>query len=136
MLCASVRRRRLPGIAGAVGLEAVEAANRLLFLAIRRYGLDAEEIAHCQGTTFFPQLRWEPEVWGVLPDQAAEALGWQEGDDWAEPQLLMRFPDEDVDWPLEAHVDQLPPWAHGLAYRGIVGVALSDAGPHDGAPCV
>ena len=121
---------------GAVSPEAVRAANRLLFLAVRRFGVSAEEIVQSQGTTFFPQLRWEPEVWGALPDLAAERFGWQQGDDWAEPQLLIRFPDEDAEWPLQPHVDELPPWAPGLAYRGIVGVALSRAGPEDGAPCV
>jgi hypothetical protein len=112
------------------------AALRLLNLAIRRHGLTAEEIAAAQSTTFFPHLRWEPEVWAVLPEQAAEVLGWEEGDEWAEPQLLLRFPDEDVEWPLESHVDSAPPWAEGRRYKGIVGVALTPAGPEDGTPYV
>src|SRR3954454_14341485 len=49
----------------------VQAALRLLNLAIRRHGLTAEEIETCQQATFFPHLRWEPEVWAVLPDDAA-----------------------------------------------------------------
>jgi hypothetical protein len=120
----------------AVDAAAVEAALRLLHLAIRRHGLTVEEIATCQESTFFPHLRWEPEVWGVLPPSAAEALGWTEGDEWAEPQLLMRFPDEDQPWPLMPHVDQTPPWAGGRTYRGIVGVALTRAGERDGTPHV
>jgi Phytanoyl-CoA dioxygenase (PhyH) len=120
----------------AVPVDACRAALRLLTLAIRRHGLSAEEIAHCQSATFFPQLRWEPEVWAVLPSMAAEVLGWAEGDDWAEPQLLLRFPDEDQPWPLEPHVDSAPPWAEHRRYKGIVGVALTPAGPLDGTPHV
>jgi hypothetical protein len=120
----------------AVDADAVARALRLLHLAIRRHGLTAEEIVSCQESTFFPHLRWEPEVWGVLPPKAAEVLGWVEGDEWAEPQLLMRFPDEDQPWPLMPHVDQTPPWAEGRSYRGIVGVALTAAGERDGTPHV
>jgi hypothetical protein len=120
----------------AVDASAVKSALRLLNLAIRRHGLSPEEIATCQQSTFFPHLRWEPEVWALLPEPCAELLGWQEGDEWAEPQLLMRFPDEDQPWPLEPHVDQPPPWAGGRSYRGIVGVALTPAGAEDGTPHV
>jgi hypothetical protein len=120
----------------AVDPAACRAALRLLTLAIRRHGLSAEEISQCQAATFFPQLRWEPEVWAVLPPTAADVLGWTEGDDWAEPQLLLRFPDEDQPWPLQSHVDSAPPWADGRRYKGIVGVALTDAGADDGTPYV
>jgi hypothetical protein len=117
---------------GAVAPDAVRAALRMLNLAIRRHGLSAEEIATCQSATFFPHLRWESEVWGVLPPQAAEVLDFAEGDEWAEPQLLLRFPDEEQDWPLQSHVDSAPPWATGRRYKGIVGVALTDVGPAEG----
>lgn len=120
----------------AVDPQACRSALRLLTLAIRRHGLTAEEIAECQATTFFPHLRWEPEVWAVLPPTAAEALGWTEGDDWAEPQLLLRFPDEDQPWPLQPHVDSPPPWAEKRSYKGIVGVALTPATAVDGTPHV
>ncbi|HEU5033496.1 MAG TPA: phytanoyl-CoA dioxygenase family protein [Mycobacteriales bacterium] len=116
----------------AVAPDAVAAALRLLNLAIRRYGLSSQEIVQCQEATFFPHLRWEPEVWGALPPGAAEALGWQEGDEWAEPQLLLRFPDEPQEWPLQPHIDAIPPWAGGRSYRGIVGVALTTSGEQDG----
>jgi hypothetical protein len=116
----------------AVAPAAVAAALRLLNLAIRRHGLTAEEIAECQAATFFPALRWEPQIWDLLPPDAAEVLGWTEGDDWAEPQILLRFPDEDEPWPLEWHVDSPPPWAAGRRYKGIVGVALTSAAAHEG----
>jgi ectoine hydroxylase-related dioxygenase (phytanoyl-CoA dioxygenase family) len=48
----------------------------------------------------------------------------------------MRLPDEDDGSPLTAHVDQEPPWADGRHYKGIVGVALTKAGPRDGTPYV
>jgi hypothetical protein len=121
----------------AVAPSAADAALRRLNLEIRRGGLSADEIAQCQLGTFFPHLRWEPEVWGALPPQAAELLGWQQGDDWAEPQLLLRFPDDEQPWPLEPHVDELPPWVGAeRVYRGIVGVALTPASARDGAPVV
>lgn len=120
----------------AVPAERVAAALRLLNLAIRKEGLSAEEIARAQSATFFPQLRDRPEVWGALPDAAGDVLDQQEGDRWAEPQLLLRFPDEVAEWPLEPHIDELPPWAADHRYRGVIGVALTTCGPDDGVPCV
>lgn len=120
----------------AVEPSAVGIALRRLNLAIRRHGLTAEDIAACQLATFFPHLRWEPEIWGVLPPTAAELLGWREGDQWGDPQILLRFPDEEQPWSLEPHVDTLPEWAQHRSYRGIVGVALTTAGAGDGAACV
>lgn len=113
-----------------------DAALRLLNLAIRQRGLTSEEILHCQGTTFFPDLRDDPAVWGALPPAAAALLDMADGDQWAEPQLLLRFPDEHQHWPLQPHIDQVPPWAPTRRYKGIVGVALTGAGAAEGAPCV
>lgn len=115
---------------------AVRSALRKVNMAIRHHGLSAEQIAEWQLGTFFPHLRWEPEIWGVLPPQAAELLGWREGDDWGDPQILLRFPDEEQPWSFEPHVDALPPGKEHLSYRGIVGVALTDAGERDGVACV
>jgi hypothetical protein len=120
----------------AVSAPVVREALRRLNLAIRSHGLSASEIDECQRTTFFPHLRWEPEIWALLPEAAAGLLGWQPGDEWAEPQILLRFPDPDQPWPLEPHVDQAPEWATGRTYRGIVGVALTSASPDEGSPRV
>ena len=120
----------------AVPADAVRVAARRLNMAIRHRGLTPEEIAEWQTTGFFPHLRGEPEVWGVLPPVAPDLLGWQEGDQWGDPQLLLRFPDAQQDPAAEAHVDELPPWASDRSCRGIIGVALSTAGAEDGAACV
>lgn len=120
----------------AVPPATVQAALRLLMLTVRREGLTREQVLAWQPGTFFPHLRWEPAVWDVLPDGAAELLGWQPGDDWAEPQLLVRLPDEDEPWPVVPHVDTPPDWAGPGSYLGIVGVALTDAGEQDGTVCV
>jgi ectoine hydroxylase-related dioxygenase (phytanoyl-CoA dioxygenase family) len=120
----------------AVDTDAVAGALRRLNLAIRQHGLTREQITEWSAGTFFPQLRWEPEVWAALPEFAAELLGWQDGDGWADPQLLLRFPDEEQPWSVEPHVDTLPNWAGERVYRGIVGVALTPSTQRDGAPCV
>lgn len=119
-------------VRGAVPEENVRAAVRLLHLAIRRWGLTADQVAEWQLGTFFPHLRWEPEIWALLPDAAGPAFGIRDGDEWAEPQIVMRLPDEPQEWTLTPHVDTLPPWAADRAYRGVAGVALTDAGPRDG----
>ena len=123
-------------IRSAVGPQAVDAALRMLNLALRRRGVSAEEIDECQESTFFPDLCTEPQVWALLPAGAAPLLGSGEGDEWTEPQLLMRFPDEDEAWPLQPHVDRVPEWAAGRRYKGIVAVALTTARERDGTPYV
>ena len=112
---------------GAVPGDAVDVVVRRLNMAIRHHGLTADEIAEWQTTGFFPHLRWEPEVWGVLPPSAPELLGWEEGDQWGDPQLLLRFPDDAGADPPLRH----PSWTADRSYRGIVCVALTTAGPAD-----
>jgi ectoine hydroxylase-related dioxygenase (phytanoyl-CoA dioxygenase family) len=120
----------------AVDPDAVATALRRLNLAIRQHGLSTDDIWTCQLATFFPHLRWEPEIWGALPSAAPDLLGWQEGDEWGDPQILLRFPDEAQPWTFEPHVDALPPGQEHRSYRGIVGVALTTAGARDGVACV
>ena len=119
-------------LAGVVPEPACRAALRLLNLEIRQRGLSAEEISACQGTTFFPHLRWEPAILDLFPPAAAELLGLRDDDEQAEPQLLLRFPDPAQVWPPVAHVDSPPAWAGDRRYKGIVGVPLTPAGPDDG----
>jgi ectoine hydroxylase-related dioxygenase (phytanoyl-CoA dioxygenase family) len=105
---------------------------RRLNLEITRVGLTPEEIARCSLGTFFPHLRWEPEVVAVR-DALEELLQPAPGSEWADAQLLLRFPDEAEDWPLEPHVDQEPDWAGERRYVVVAGVALSQAHEIDGA---
>jgi hypothetical protein len=56
----------------AVEPAAVATALRRINLAIRHHGLTTDDIWTCQLATFFPHLRWEPEIWGALPSTAAE----------------------------------------------------------------
>ena len=108
------------------------AALRLLNLEIRNRGLSAEEIISCQHATFFPDLRCHPVIQELFPPAAADLLGLPEGAELAQPQLLLRFPDPEQEWPPQAHVDSPPEWAGGRRYLGIVGIALTPAGPEDG----
>lgn len=116
--------------------SAVATALRRLNMAIRHHGLTADEIADCQSATFFPHLRWEKELWDAMPPQAPELLDWQPGDAWADPQILLRFPDEEQPWEYAPHVDELPPDRADWSYKGIVGVALTAAGAQDGVAWV
>lgn len=131
-----LRREGFVILRGVVDAARVTGALRLINLSMRRYGLTAEQIEEWQLGTFFPHLRADPVIWATLPDGAAELLGWRPGDEWAEPQLVLRFPDEEQPWAIQPHVDELPPWARGRSYRGVVGVALTHAGATDGAVCV
>lgn len=111
--------------------EAIDRALRLLNLEIVKRGLSATEIGHCSQTTFFPHLRWESEVLD-LRVEVEKVLPPRPGEEWADAQLLLRFPDEAEEWPLTPHVDDLPPWAGDRSYRAIVGVALSSSQQADG----
>lgn len=121
---------------GAVPTDAAQAALRLVNLAIRRYGLTPEGIVDAERTGFFPHLGQHQLVWALLPGGAGPLLGEEPGDEWAEPQLLVRFPDEAGTPAHAAHLDEPPAWAGGRRYRGIVGIALTDAGEDDGVVCV
>lgn len=115
----------------AVDPRAVTDARRLLNLHIRREGLTAEQIRYCQATTFFPNLRNTSVIWNLLPPLVCA----EPGEEWAEPQILIRFPDEEkvADYPVIPHMDTEPPWANGRKYKAIVGVNLTDTGERDGA---
>jgi hypothetical protein len=195
----------------AVPADAVHAALRVIGLGIRRHGIPGgAEHADCQGGTFLPELRDDPAIWALLPHvtRTDPDRRFRPADGWAEPQILLRFPDEAPDWhaiepcrdcghlrsshydvgrrgcmiractcartpdarpALVPHVDEEPEWAgheyvshpygamrcaargsgEPLAaacnlpasdpihvrrrYRAIVGVALTDHGPDDGA---
>lgn len=111
--------------------EVVDSVLRLLNLEIVRRGLSTSEIGQCSQSTFFPHLRWEPEILG-LRSEIEKIVPPREGEQWADAQLLLRFPDEATEWPLTSHVDALPHWAPDRSYRAIVGAALSSSKQADG----
>ena len=114
-----------------IPLEAIERSLRLLNLEIVRRGLTPEEIYHCGHSTFFPHLRWEPDIL-ALRALVEELLQPAPDEQWADAQLLLRFPDEAEEWPLAPHVDDLPPWAGDRAYKAIAGVPLSPSAANNG----
>lgn len=115
--------------------DVVDEALRLLNLEIVRRGLTPEEISRCSHSTFFPHLRWEREVMD-LRTCVERLVAPRPGEEWADAQLLLRFPDEAQEWPLTPHVDGPPPWGSDRGYRAIVGVALSPSRAVDGCVAV
>ena len=116
---------------GCVAPAVADRALRLLNLEIMRRGLSPEDITEGARSTFFPHLRWEPDIL-ALRDEVEAALAPRAGEEWADPQLLLRFPDEARSWPLTPHVDAPPAWAPTRRYREIAGVALSRSSVQDG----
>jgi hypothetical protein len=107
---------------GVIPHYAIERALRCLHLDLLHRGLSASEIAAWhEAKCWFPHLRWHPEILGLLEHLRP---GLRQGTP-CEPQILLQLPDEADNWPLEPHVDEPPPWAHGRRYRTIVGVALT-----------
>lgn len=115
----------------AVDERLVVAALRRLNLEILRCGLTARQIDEWKYTTFWPSLRWEPEILALRAPIEAIAPA-REDEVFGEAQLLLRFPDEAEDWPVAPHVDDLPEWAGDRSYEMIFGVALSRASAVDG----
>jgi ectoine hydroxylase-related dioxygenase (phytanoyl-CoA dioxygenase family) len=120
---------------GVIDRELTSAAVRRLNMEIARLGLSRRDIELGSGGTFFPHLRWEPEVL-AMQDEVARIVHPQPGEQWADPQLLMRFPEDGTPGQPWAHLDQPPPWAGVRTYRVIAGAALSDTRALDGCLAV
>jgi hypothetical protein len=103
---------------GLVPRVVCENARRRIFLEIRRRGVTAEEIREWASNSWFPDLRWEPEFEVIREYLPPAEL-------WGETQILVRLPDEDGTLVGSPHVDDLPPWADGMKYAAIFGVALT-----------
>lgn len=112
---------------------ATSALRRRLLLEIRRCGLDTADMAEWSSSTWWPSLRDMPEVLAVV----AYVRGMFPGCLLAEPQILVRLPDEDDTVLGPPHLDDLPPWAleTGARYLAIVGVELTDT-PRNGGGTV
>ncbi len=113
----------------------VDRALRVLNLAVVHHGLAPHEIQQWTTTTYFPHLRWEPDIL-ELRRPLEELLPAEPEEQWADPQLLLRFPDEGDSWPLTPHVDGVPDWASDRDYRFIAGVALTPSRRQDGCLAV
>jgi len=122
-------------VKGAIPDDLVEGALRRLNLEILRCGITPEQIDEWKYATFWPSVRFEPEI-VALREPLADLLEPQEGEVWGDAQLLLRFPDEAGDWPLTPHTDDLPEWADGRRYVAIAGVALSRSRARDGCLAV
>lgn len=120
---------------GLIPRDLVDDACRRLTLEIVREGVTAEQIQEYSSATWFPHLRWEPEIIAVR-DRIEPLLDRHPDEEWGDPQLLLRFPDEAETWPLEPHVDRLPEWAGQRTYRIVAGVALSESRHKDGSLAV
>jgi hypothetical protein len=116
---------------GLVDDDLIEDALRRLNLEILHCGITPEQIGEWKYATFWPTLRWEPEILAVRqPLERVAPAG--PGEQWGDAQLLVRFPDEADDWPLTPHVDDPPEWSGVRSYEMIFGVALSRARAIDG----
>lgn len=111
--------------------QLIERALRVLNLEIVRSGLTPDDIVQCARSTFFPHLRWEPDIL-ALRAPVEDVLLPRADEQWADAQLLLRFPDEAEEWPLTPHVDEPPPWAGDRPYRAVVGITLSSSMSADG----
>lgn len=107
---------------GAVPAEAVERTLRHLHLDLIRNGAPAETLGRWLWSAhWFPHLKWDPEVVGLLEHLPKELRTGE----LCDPQILLQPPDDSEDVPLTSHVDAEPEWANGRPYLRIVGVALS-----------
>jgi hypothetical protein len=107
---------------GAVPAPAIDCVLRHIHLDLVRNGAPAETIGRwLWASHWFPHLKWDPEVVGLL-EHLPEEL--REGE-LCDPQILLHPPDSCEDVALTPHVDQEPEWANGRPYVRIVGVALS-----------
>lgn len=110
----------------AVQPHMLRVALRRLNIEMPRTGLSPDQISAGIQGTFFPHVRWDPEVL-ALQDVASGIVKPEPGEQWADPQLVLRFPDEAESWPPQPHIDEVPPWAPDRRYVAIVGVAITRA---------
>ena len=102
--------------------EASERALRHIHLDVVRRGLPQEWLSQWLWSAhWFPHLRWDDEIVGLLEHLPAEL---RDGE-LCDPQIVLQMPDEAAELDLEPHIDQEPDWANGRPYLRIVGVALS-----------
>jgi len=102
--------------------EAVETALRRIHLDVAERGLPKDVLDdYLHQMCWFPHLRWEPEILALAEHIPADLRRGE----MCEPQILLQPPDAVEEWPIEPHVDEVPPWAPDREYDAIVGVALT-----------
>jgi ectoine hydroxylase-related dioxygenase (phytanoyl-CoA dioxygenase family) len=114
-------------VQSAVPETEVESMRRILLLEIVKYGLPKDRLDEYHNTkTWFPSLReYVVHLADYVPSQLKKG-------ELCEPQILLHFPDENLDYEIEPHRDQEPEWANGRKYTAIAGVALTDSDEQDG----
>jgi hypothetical protein len=101
--------------------EALDRALRHIHLDLVQRGLPADELGRWLWSAhWFPHLKWDPEITGLL-EHLPEEL--REGE-LCDPQILLQPPDAQEEVELSSHVDREPEWADGRRYRRIIGIAL------------
>lgn len=129
-------------VTNAIAKATRERAWRSIWLALRTYGLTAEQIVEADRSTYFPHLRWETPILDLLPRAVtdlydldhplATADAFRPRNLWGDPQILLRFPNTDADVTRGVpvpHADALPPWAdERMHYPVIFGAGLGDCG--------
>lgn len=115
---------------GLVPAELCLAVRRRLLLELRRCGVKPDEILEWASGSWWPSLRFEPEILDVC-GEVERLLGRTDLPydlAWAEPQILIRLPDEDDVALGPPHTDTLDgsPWLGEWRYRRIFGVECTD----------
>src|SRR5215207_6078752 len=106
----------------AVPHDALDRALRHIHLDLVRRGLPGEWISKwIWDAHWFPHLRWDDEIVGLVESLPAEL---REGEQ-CDPQIVLQPPDEGEAQELTSHTDREPEWAAGRRYARIVGVPLT-----------
>jgi Phytanoyl-CoA dioxygenase (PhyH) len=101
---------------------AIDRVLRHIHLDIVRRGLPQEWLAEwLWNSHWFPHLRWDGEVVGILEELPPELTGGE----LCDPQIVGQMPDETAEVELQSHVDQLPDWGNGRPYLRILGIPLT-----------
>jgi hypothetical protein len=129
-LRAELETRGVAVLRGVVTPDAVDDALRHIHLGLARFGATVEELSdYIWNATWFPQLRWDEPIVALQEHFPPELRDGEVCD----PQIVLGFPCEGPEPEIVPHVDEVPPWAGGRPYRHIAGVALTPAGPREGA---
>lgn len=100
---------------------------RRIHLDVAENGIDAAALREWATTTAFPHLRFCDEMIELRDYMQAAIMDGLV--DWAEPQIIYRYPDAAESWPIAYHVDLTN---EGEQFGGIYAVPLTRSWPRDG----